>query len=392
MADATGDRQKPPRTMLEAKIRERSMTYEEFAEYATTYARDHGEPGTLSTRQLQRLLSSRPDGVPARPRPATRRLLERIFNAPADDLLAAPAEHAENAAVLDEWHHQIAEFDRNVAAAQRVDREVLDLFASQIDTTRRLDRRFGAVDLLDPLRLHIGTVENLFNHATTDTSIHGLAALLTEAHTLAAWQSLDRAQLAGAWRHSRRACDTARAADSSALLAHALAEQAVILTEAGHTAASARLSAHARATGAHGSALLRAWLAAAHGEALAARGRRDASLRAFDDAAHILPHHAIVNGREPYIALDISHLARWRGHALARFAHPDAVPVLRDALTVHDAEFTRAEAALRTDLAAAHLASGEPDAARRHHARARSVAEAVGSARQLRRLDALPLG
>lgn len=82
------------RTMLELKIRERRQTFEEFAEFAETYARDHREPGTLSVRHLQRLAAGcRRNGQPLGPlRPATARLLEAIFGLSIDELLAPPTE------------------------------------------------------------------------------------------------------------------------------------------------------------------------------------------------------------------------------------------------------------------------------------------------------------
>jgi 8-oxo-dGTP pyrophosphatase MutT (NUDIX family) len=80
------------RTVLEQKIRERRQTFEEFAAYAETYAREHKEPGTLGVRHLQRLVSGRrSDGRPLGPvRPETARLLERIFCMNIDELLAPP--------------------------------------------------------------------------------------------------------------------------------------------------------------------------------------------------------------------------------------------------------------------------------------------------------------
>jgi hypothetical protein len=75
-----------------------------------------------------------------------------------------------------------------------------------------------------------------------------------------------------------------------------------------------------------------------------------------------------------------------RALQLARFGSPDATILLRDALDQHDAEFTRAEAGLRTDLVLAYLALGEHDAARHELAAARCIADAVDSARQQRRL------
>jgi hypothetical protein len=80
------------RTVLEQKIWDRRQTIEEFAEFTETFAREHGEPGTVSARHLQRLASGRGRG--GRPlgevRPATARLLERIFEMSVDELLAAP--------------------------------------------------------------------------------------------------------------------------------------------------------------------------------------------------------------------------------------------------------------------------------------------------------------
>lgn len=84
---------RPFRTVLEQKIGERRQTLEEFAEYAETFAREHAEPGTLSVRHLQRLTAGRgPKGQPLGPvRPATARLLERIFGTSVDELLRPPS-------------------------------------------------------------------------------------------------------------------------------------------------------------------------------------------------------------------------------------------------------------------------------------------------------------
>lgn len=80
------------RTVLEEKIKERQFTLEEFAEYAERFAREHGERGTLSVRNLKRLVAGRgARGEPlGTPRPATGRLLERIFGLPIHELLAPP--------------------------------------------------------------------------------------------------------------------------------------------------------------------------------------------------------------------------------------------------------------------------------------------------------------
>ncbi|MER7010336.1 transcriptional regulator [Saccharopolyspora sp. NPDC000359] len=82
------------RTVLELKIKERRQTLQEFAEFAETFARQHDEPGTLSLRHLQRLTAGRgPSGQPlGQLRPATARLLERIFDLSIDELLVPPGQ------------------------------------------------------------------------------------------------------------------------------------------------------------------------------------------------------------------------------------------------------------------------------------------------------------
>jgi hypothetical protein len=80
------------RTVLEQKIRQRRQTFEEFAETLETFAREHGERGTLSVRHLQRLASGRgPNGRPLGPvQSATARLLEHILGVGIDELLSPP--------------------------------------------------------------------------------------------------------------------------------------------------------------------------------------------------------------------------------------------------------------------------------------------------------------
>ena len=55
----------------------------------------------------------------------------------------------------------------------------------------------------------------------------------------------------------------------------------------------------------------------------------------------------------PYLALNETHLARWRGNCLVHFGDPSTITDLTAALAAMDDSFTRAEAGLRCDLAAA---------------------------------------
>lgn len=76
------------RTVLEQRIRDRKQTFDEFVSFVEIFARENDEEGTLSLRHLQRLVA----GVAraSRLRPATARLLERIFDDDIEHLLSLP--------------------------------------------------------------------------------------------------------------------------------------------------------------------------------------------------------------------------------------------------------------------------------------------------------------
>jgi tetratricopeptide (TPR) repeat protein len=149
--------------------------------------------------------------------------------------------------------------------------------------------------------------------------------------------------------------------------------------------------AHARGI-ANGAAtpLLTAWLAAAHGETLAAAGCADDARRAFDTASSLLPANPI-DPALPFLFLGDSHLDRWRGNALARVGAPDAIDQLTAALARLPADFVRARTGLLVDLAYAHAAAGDRDAALAHAQQARRLAAQIKSDRQQRRLNQLVL-
>ena len=133
-----------------------------------------------------------------------------------------------------------------------------------------------------------------------------------------------------------------------------------------------------------------AWLAAAHGETLAASGNRDGALRAFDDAQALLPADP-VDPALPFVFLGGSHLDRWRGNALAQVGDAEAIDQLTGALAELPASWVRARAGLLVDLAYAYAAAGNRDAAINHTREARTIARQINSDRQLRRLDRLIL-
>jgi ATP/maltotriose-dependent transcriptional regulator MalT len=120
----------------------------------------------------------------------------------------------------------------------------------------------------------------------------------------------------------------------------------------------------------------------------AAAGQESICRKALDSAAQEVGHGPASEDL-PYLALNETHLARWRGNCLILFGDPQTADDLSAALTAMDDSFTRAEAGLRCDLAAALHVRGEQDEARQHLKRARELAQVTGSARQRRRIREL---
>lgn len=378
---------RPVRTLLEQLIRvERGETYEEFVGYAEEFARRNGLRGTLSLRHLLRLVSGRKaDGTPlGAPRPATADLLERIFGVPIGELLTPPKNEAADRATV--------ELRQRLNASRHVDLAVIALFREQLDTLRRLDRQMGAIVAYGEVQEKVEQVRHLHSYSLTPNTRAALAGVLSELGALAGWEALDRYEIGRAWEHHELAKQAARDANSPALIAHAVAQQAFILSELGEAHLAVAQLAEARNLVARTAPrLLRAWLAAAHGEGLAAAGLRDEALRAFDAAGTLLPAEA-VDPTLPFLFLETVHLDRWRGHALARLGDADAVDVLTGALERLDPTFTRAETSLRVDLAVALVAMGERDGARPHAERAERLAADIGSVRQQHRMRTLSAG
>jgi tetratricopeptide (TPR) repeat protein len=249
----------------------------------------------------------------------------------------------------------------------------------------------GAVVAYDEVRAKTTQVIQLQSYSLSPDRRASLATVLAELGALAGWEALDRYAIRQAWEHHERAKQAAREADSSAQLAHATAQQAFILADLGETGAAVEQLGQARALVKRSAPpLLRAWLAAAHGEGLAAAGRRTDALHAFDAAIELLPNDP-VDPVLPFLFLEGVHLDRWRGHALAKLGDVDAAGVLAGALERLDPTFTRAETALRVDLASALATLGARDEAHAHVQRANRLAAEIGSVRQERRIRSLSM-
>lgn len=283
----------------------------------------------------------------------------------------------------------LSELAGRLRSAERVDGELIDVLGAQTHHLRLLDRRFGGAVLLDQMSSHVESVSGLLTHSVRGTDREALARVLADAGALAGWQALDTGAVQRAWTHFTVARTAAAEAQRPALLAHALGEQAYALLELGRASSAAQLIDVAAGTKGL-PPLLRAWLAAAKGEMLAAAGDSAQALRAFD-AAHALlpdePHDEPL----PFLALDEVHLARWRGNALARLGRADAIDQLTAALARLDPLFVRAACTVHTDLAVAYAAAGERQQAVDEARTARQLAIQIGSERIRRRLAQLRL-
>ncbi len=275
---------------------------------------------------------------------------------------------------------------RQIATARNIDAGVLRVLQGETDAIRLLDRRLGAPAVAPKLEAHISQVETSLRHSLRPGHRGPLAAVLADASALAGWQSVDMGRVGAAWDHFERATAAAREAGDPCLLAFAAGEQAYVLLDL-HRSHDALQMVRAAYDDTHAAIphQIRGWLRAAEAEMAAAAGQESDCRHALDIAASEISYGP--SGEDlPYLALNLTHLARWRGNCLVHFGDPQTANELAAALEAMDGTFTRAEAGLRCDLAAALHVSGERDEARHHLQRASELAQLTGSARQRSRI------
>jgi hypothetical protein len=158
------------------------------------------------------------------------------------------------------------ELRHRFSASRKVDISVIGLFREQVNALRRLDRQLGAAIAYDEVRTKAVQIAALQSHSLQPGIRSRLAELLAELNTLAGWEALDRFAIDRAWRHHESAKIAAREADSHILLAHTLAQQAIILIDVGESRSAVEQIGEARNLARRTPALLQSWLAAAHGE------------------------------------------------------------------------------------------------------------------------------
>jgi tetratricopeptide (TPR) repeat protein len=247
--------------------------------------------------------------------------------------------------------------------------------------------------LLQQTTAHVQQIEQLVHYALPCAHREAAADELSQAAALAGWQALDMGRLEEAWRLHETAKTAARESASVTGLIYARAQQGYVLLDADRPSEACEVIRSARQDASRSAPpVLKAWLLAAEGEALACLGDRDTALRALDAAAAMLPDNAH-DPDLPYLMLDAGHLARWRGNCLARLGEPSAIDSLTAALdAMGEGTYGRAEVSLRVDLALALRARGDIPQSQIHARRAADLANRTGSQRQRRRIAQLLAG
>lgn len=370
----------PPRTRLQAVRLALGYSQAKTRRLLTERAGERGLP-IAAQPSLQTMLSRWENGHDEVSDPNYRLLFREIYGRTNQEL-GFPPEPVDESAI---------ELRKRLSVARSIDRATIELLRRQVDDVRQLDRRFGAVPLLDQLNGQIAQIDRMLRYSAASAERAALAEVLADAAMLAGWEALDRGSLDLAWKQHEIAKSAAREAGSAAILAYATGQQAFILIELDMFTEAVQLLEHAESTGRGKTAeLLRAWLAAARGEGLAAHGQAEDALRAFDTASALLPVDPN-DADMPFLMLNPGHLARWRGHALSRLRDRRAVSELEVVLDGLNPTTARARAGTLADLAFAHSAMGNRDAAIHYARQARQLASQIGSERQKRRLARLLL-
>ncbi|RNL83167.1 helix-turn-helix transcriptional regulator [Halostreptopolyspora alba] len=278
-----------------------------------------------------------------------------------------------------------------IESAHSVSSSVVETLNQQTELLRTVDRQMGASQLVDQMTAHINTLTEALTFAVLPSAREPIAEALAGASTLAAWQALDVGATDRAWRHYEQAKSAAREAERPAYLAHAMGEQAYVLSDAGKPELSVELVTEAlRIAQSQIPPRVTSWLLAAKAEFHALSGEESACRSTLESAELHMPDDGLL--RDPdmlSIFLTEEHLKRWKGHSLALIGDAGAIDELYEALESMDSTFTRAEAGLRTDLAQAHMWRDEHGDATDQLRKARLLANRTGSVRQRNRIERL---
>jgi hypothetical protein len=337
--------------------------------------RSIGEPAPTGA-SLKRMFAYWESGERAVTVEAYRRAFVMIYQAPYEALGFAPNDETGRIAAL-----------REGPELYDVDQGLVGLFESQTQNLRMLDRRLGTAALMQQTEMHVAQMERVLQNSVGGRRTE-LAAALAAAAGLAGWQALDQGSIQRAWQLHDVARSAARESENVTLLAHVTAQSAYVLLDANQSnLALRRMQSAAQELGSKSPRLLSVWLAAAEAEAAAAAGDGSHAQRQLDKAYALLPD-GDDSGELPYLMLDETHLARWRGHCLARLGRLEAIDYLNVALE-RVGDSVRAATGLHVDLAHAYRQAGQLAEAGEQVKTAVDMASRFGSRRQQNRLRAL---
>jgi hypothetical protein len=304
--------------------------------------------------------------------PAYRRAFREIYETTDATLGFVPPDH----------EGRVAEMLSRPLDIIQVDNALVELFESQTDRLRELDRRLGSAAQALMAQAHVDQIDFVL-HRSVGPHRREVAAALAEAAALAGWQALDRADTVSAWDLHETAKSAARESGSQTILAHVIAQQAFVLLDVDEVDHANDAVDHAMQVANGVPPLLEAWLAAAKGETLAAVGDSDGARRSMERADELLA--ADDSEALPFLMLTPEHLTRWRGHCLARLGDADALEMLPLAISA-EKDSVRAAVSLHADMALALANGGFMHEALDEAAGTLRRAEQYGSARQRRRL------
>ncbi|WP_028479027.1 helix-turn-helix transcriptional regulator [Nocardia sp. CNY236] len=267
------------------------------------------------------------------------------------------------------------------------DDSLFAVLAHHTNSLRLLDRRLGAPFVRAQTAGHVSALELLWERRS-GVDRRSVALVQADTAALAAWEDLDVGDHTAADRHFGLARQAASRSGDPTLLAHALGEHAVMLSETGP--ARRALAQVRRAETLPGlPMLLRAWLAATRAQvATWCPGESMTVRKAMTEAETALTHAR--PGDEvalPFLALNEIHLQRWNGHVLVRLGDPAGGPITEQALAGLPAEFVRARAGQVLDLAEYATRHGDLDLAMARLVTAAQAITTVGSRRLRYRHD-----
>ncbi len=308
--------------MLKQLIQARRQSLEEFCANNERFARKHGEVGTLSPRHAQRLAAGRrEDGQRlGPPRPATRRLLERMLNRPLEQLLGPPDAGSSDGFLVadcetppattatvpeDETRERKAIMDaargsaeHSIQAGGVLDDSALEQLNDEVRRlVRSYDRGTPPLVMLSDLVRARDTVYALLERTEKPRQASELYLLVGQLCGMLALTSLDLGHPHAAEQHARAAWAYGQIIEHNSLRTWARATQAVIAFWSGQPRRSVEFVRSALPVAPPGTPTLRLHIVEARAlSMLGAVEPTQTALRAADEAAELDAYDELQDG------------------------------------------------------------------------------------------------